>query len=74
MTRLPDVVRPLNARRAREAAERRAQLIALLAEGKSQAEIADAWGVSRQRVHALMRKAEARGELRFVDEASHVAS
>ena len=64
---MADHLRPLNAQRAREAADRRRELIALLAEGKSQAEIADEWGVSRQRVHALMRKAEALGELRFVE-------
>lgn len=64
---MADHLRPLNEARAREAAERRADLIAKLAAGKSQAEIADEWGVSRQRVHALMRKAEALGELRFVE-------
>jgi DNA-binding CsgD family transcriptional regulator len=69
-----DHLRPLNEARAKQAAQRRAELIAMLAAGKSQAEIADEWGVTRQRVHALMRKAEALGELRFVEETADAAA
>lgn len=54
-------------RRAEAAAVRRAELIRLLALGRTQAEIAAEWGLTRQRVHALVKEAEERGELKFVE-------